>query len=418
MGKQLVAQSHKRRGRGHMKHKHYIGLDVHANSISVAVAPAGGGEVRSLGIVANDIGALRKVLKKVGDVSTMKICYEAGPCGYTLYWALVEMGAECMVVAPSLIPQKSGDKVKTDRKDAEKLARLLRAGELTAVWVPDRAHEALRNLVRAREACRKDMRRAQQRVEKLLLREGRGAPMTTKGKNAGKKRVKSFGAKYMAWLKTLSFEHEGTQQTFDDYKAEVEHQTGRLNRLDKQISESIAAAPERLREVVMALQALRGVAQTTAAIIAVEVGDFSRFAKPTQLMAWAGLVPSEYSSGGPGKARRYGITKTGNGHLRRVLTESAWLYRHKPNASAVISKRRLSTTAPVVVIAEKAELRLNARYRGLSEAKKPTNKVTTAIARELIGFIWAVGRHVEQAVDSKETVKPEKTRKYKLNNAA
>jgi transposase len=401
-----------------MKHKHFVGLDVHANSISVAVAPGGGGEVRSLGVVANDIGALRKLLKKVGDIKAMKLCYEAGPCGYALYWELVELGAECLVVAPSLIPQKSGDKVKTDRKDAEKLARLLRAGELTAVWVPEPAHEALRNLVRAREACRKDLRRAQQRVEKLLLREGRGAPMTTKGKNAGKKRVKSFGAKYMAWLKTLSFEHVGTQQTFDDYKAEVGHQADRLSRLDKQITEAIAAAPERLREVVMALQTLRGVAQTTAAIVAVEVGDFSRFAKSTQLMAWAGLVPSEHSSGGPGKARRYGITKSGNGHLRRVLTEAAWLYRHKPNASAVVSKRRLSVAAPVVAIAEKAEQRLNARYRGLSEAKKPPNKVTTAVARELIGFIWAIARHAEQAADKKAAAKPEKVRKYKLNKAA
>jgi transposase len=402
-----------------MKHKHFVGLYVHANSISVAVAPAQGGEVRSLGVVANEIGALRKLLKKVGDISAMKICYEAGPCGYALYWELVELGAECEVVAPSLIPQKSGDKVKTDRKDAEKLARLLRAGELTAVWIPERAHEALRNLVRAREACRKDLRRAQQRVEKLLLREGRGAPMATKGKNAGKKRVKSFCATYMVWLKTVSFEHTSTQHTFDDYKTEVEHQTHRLNRLDKQITEAIAAAPERLREVVMALQTLRGVAQTAAAIIAVEVGDFSRFDKPTQLMAWAGLVPSEHSSGGPGKARRYGITKSGNGHLRRVLTEAAWLYRHKPNASAVISKRRLSASAPVVAIAEKAEQRLNARYRGLSEAKKPTNKVTTAVGRELIGFIWAIARHVEQAIDSKAaTTKACKIRPYKLTKVA
>jgi transposase len=401
-----------------MKYTHYVGLDVHANSISVAVAPAGGGEVRSLGVVVNEIGALLKLLKKVGEIRKMKVCYEAGPCGYALYWALVKAGVgECMVVAPSLIPQKSGDKVKTDRKDAEKLARLLRAGELTPVWVPDPAHEALRNLVRAREACRKDLRRAQQRLEKLLLREGRGAPMTTKGKNAGKKRVKAFGAKYMVWLKTLKFEHAGTQQTFDDYKSEVEHQTTRLNRLDKEIIEAIAAAPERLREVVMALQALRGVAQTTAAIVAVEVGDFSRFSKPTQLMAWAGLVPSEHSSGGPGKARRYGITKSGNGHLRRVLTESAWLYRHKPNASAVINKRRLSATAPVVAIAEKAEQRLNARYRGLSEAKKPTNKVTTAVARELIGFIWAVARQAEQAADS-AAAKPKQVRKYQVKKAA
>lgn len=393
----------------------YVGLDVHSQSISVAVAPARGGEVRSLGNVANDIGALRKVLKKVGDIGTMKVCYEAGPCGYALYWALIELGAECVVVAPSLIPQKSGDKVKTDRKDAEKLARLLRAGELTAVWVPDPAHEALRNLVRAREACRRDRRRAQQRVEKLLLREGLRPPMASKGKNAGKVAIKAFGTKYMAWLETVAFEHTGTQQTFADYKAEAVHQTTRMARLERQITEAIASAPERLREIVLALQTLRGVAQTTAAIVAIEVGDFSRFAKPTQLMSWAGLVPSEHSSGGPGKSRRYGITKSGNSHLRRVLTESAWLYRHKPSASATIGKRRQSAAPSAVVIAEKAEQRLHARYWRMDATDKPKNKVTTAIARELIGFIWAIARDVEQRQAAKPATK---ARKYQMKRAA
>jgi transposase len=239
--------------------------------------------------------------------------------------------------------------------------------------------------------------------------------MTTKGKRAGKVRVKAFGAKYMAWLETISFEHKGTQQTFEDYKAEVVHQRTRLGRLDNQITDAIAAAPERLRDVVLALQALRGVAQTTAALVAIEVGDFSRFAKPTQLMSWAGLVPSEHSSGGPGKSRRYGITKSGNSHLRRVLTESAWLYRHKPSASVTISKRRQSATASAVAIAEKAEQRLHARYMRMGLADKPKNKITTAIARELIGFIWAIAREVE----TKNAAKPEsKVRKYQLKKAA
>jgi len=225
------------------KYSSYAGLDVHANSISVAVAPADGSPVQSLGAVAHDLKALRNVLKKAGDISKMRICYEAGPCGYALYWELIGLGADVMVVAPSLIPQKSGDKVKTDRKDAEKLARLLRAGELTAVWVPTPEHEALRNLVRARDAVRKDLRRSQQRLEKLLLREGRRPPLTTKGKSAGKKRVKSFSANYMAWLNTLTFKHKGTQQTFDNYKTEAEHQTLRMQRADKQIMEAIAEAP-------------------------------------------------------------------------------------------------------------------------------------------------------------------------------
>lgn len=385
------------------KYSSYVGLDVHANSISVAVAAAGGGEVRSLGNVAHDFAALRKCLKKVGDISKMKICYEAGPCGYGLYWELTKLGAECMVVAPSLIPQKSGDRVKTDRKDAEKLARLLRAGELTKVWVPDPEHEALRNLVRAREACRRDRRRAQQRVEKLLLREGLRAPVTTKGKKAGKKSVKAFGLKYMKWLETVAFAHVGTQQTFEDYKAEVVHHTTRLVRLEAQITAAIATAPERLREIVTALQALRGVAQTTAQLVAIEVGTFERFAKPTQLMSWAGLVPSEHSSGGPGKARRYGITKSGNSHLRRVLTESAWLYRHKPSASYVINKRRQGIGATAVAIAEKAEQRLHARYRRMDIAAKPKNKITTAVARELLGFIWAIAREAESKTSLKRS---------------
>lgn len=397
-----------------MKYTHYVGLDVHANSISVAVAPAGGGEVRSLGSVPHEIGALRKLLKKVGDITKMKVCYEAGPCGYKLYWELTKLGADCMVVAPSLIPQKTGDRVKTDRKDAEKLARLLRAGELTAVSVPTPEHEALRNLVRAREACRRDLRRAQQRVEKLLLREGVRAPLRTKGKKAGQARIKSFTSPYNVWLETLRFEQPGTQQTFEDYKAEVVHQKTRLERLEREITAAIAAAPEPLRAVVIGLQALKGVAQTTAAVLAVEVGDFSRFAKPTQLMAWAGLVPSEHSSGGPGNSRRYGITKSGDSHVRRVLTESAWLYRHRPARSVVVNKRRHLTSAEVVAIAEKAEHRLHERYMRMRAANKPTNKITTAVARELLGFAWAIACMAQQ-----QAAKPSSNaRKYQLKKAA
>jgi transposase len=397
-----------------MKYSHFVGLDVHARSISVAVASARGGEVRSLGNVPHEIGALRKLLKKVGDIAAMKVCYEAGPCGYKLYWALTQLGAECMVVAPSLIPQKTGDRVKTDRKDAEKLARFLRAGELTAVWVPTPEHEALRNLVRAREACRRDLRRAQQRVEKLLLRSGIHTPLRTKGKKAGQARIKSFTPKYNTWLDTVKFEQPGTQQTFEDYKAEVVHQKTRLGRLEQQITAAIASAPESLRAVVLGLQALRGVAQTTAAVLAVEIGDFSRFAKPTQLMAWAGLVPSEHSSGGPGKSRRYGITKSGDSHVRRVLTEAAWLYRHRPSASAAVNKRRQLTSAEVVTIAEKAQHRLHDRYTRMRGANKPTNKIIAAVARELLGFAWAIARTAEQ-----QSAKPnERVRRYQLKKVA
>ncbi|MFO0727184.1 MAG: transposase [Myxococcota bacterium] len=222
---------------------------------------------------------------------------------------------------------------------------------------------------------------------------------------------KTFTKKYVAWLDALRFEQAGTQQTFEDYKAEVIHQDTRLARLDRQITEAIEAAPERLREVVRALQALRGVAQTTATVVAVEVGDFSRFVKPTQLMSWVGLVPREHSSGGPGKARRYGITKSGNSHLRRVLTEAAWLYRHSPNSSAAIKKRRENVAPSVVAIAEKAEQRLGARYRRMHGMGKPTNKVITAIGRELVGFAWAICRDVEQRLAARPKSSERRSRK-------
>lgn len=397
-------------------YKHYVGLDVHANSVSVAVASAGNGEARSLGNIPNNVGALRKLLSKEGDITKMKVCYEAGPCGYALYWELVQIGVDCDVVAPSLIPTKASDKVKTDRKDALKLARYLRSGELTPVWVPAPEHEALRNLVRVREACRQDKRRAQQRLEKLLLRQGLSAPISTRASKTSKdKKVKAFGKKHLEWLKTIRFEHEGTQLAFDEYRAEAAHQTSRIERVDALITKAVAAAPDSLREVVLALQSLRGVAQTTAITIATEVGDFSRFAKPPQLMAWAGLVPSEHSSGGPGKSRRFGITKTGNSTVRRLLTECAWHYRYHVTPSSAVDKRRLNASASSIAIAKKAEHRLHDRYKRMDASNKPKNKIVSAIARELVGFVWAIARDIEM----KHAAKPaQKKRIYKMKKAA
>ena len=395
------------------KYSRYVGLDVHADSISVSVADSDGGAVRSLGNVANEIGALRKLLKPLGDLRKMQFCYEAGPCGYALYWELTRIGAECVVVAPSLIPQKAGDKVKTDRKDAEKLARLLRAGELTKVWVPDRAHEALRNLVRAREACRRDLRRAQQRVEKLLLREGLRPPMSMCGKRAARRRVTSFGKEFMRWLDQITFEEAGTQHAFVDYKAEVAHQVVRMERLMQQMQDAIAAAPQRLRSIVEALQSLRGIAPLSATIIAVEVGDFARFEKPTQLMSWAGLVPREYSSGGPGKSRRGSLTKSGNAHIRRLLVECAWAYRYQKHLSPTVARRRSGLDASIIAIAEKAEHRLSGRYRRMAISEKPKSKILAAVAREFLGFIWAVAKQTESA---ERQLKPA-SKKYLLKRA-
>jgi transposase len=364
----------------------YVGLDVHAETIAVAVAEARG-EVRSLGVIPNKTESVRRLVKKLrADGSALHVCYEAGPCGYVLYWQLAKLEVRCDVVAPTLIPVKAGDRVKTDRRDAEKLARLLRSGELTAVWVPDAAHEALRDLVRARGAAKKDQRRARQRLQKFLLRHG----LRRDTKNT------AWGARHMLWLRSLKFEHLAEKATFEDYLSEVDHQTDRLVRLEAKIDEAVERAPESQRAVIEALQALRGVAKLTAVTVVCELGLLSRFEKPRQLMAYVGLVPSEYSTGGPGKARRGGITKTGNGHLRRILTEAAWLYRHRPLPGPEIRRRRQQVDATSATIAVKAEKRLCARYQLLRARSKSSQQVATAIARELLGFIWAIGVTVER----------------------
>lgn len=363
----------------------FIGLDVHAESIAVAVADAGGGEIRFVGTIPNSEKSVERMIKKMGQGNRLKVCYEAGPCGYVLYWQLAKMGVDCIVVAPTLIPVRSGDRVKTDRRDAEKLARLLRSDELTAVWVPDAAHEALRDLVRAREAAVRDQRRTKQRLLKFLLRHGLKPPAKTP----------TWGITYMAWVKGLTFEHFGERSTWTDYLCEVEHQALRLLRLEKEINEACNSAPAEQKALIAALAALRGVGQLTAVTVACEVGNLSRFEHPRQLMGYSGLVPSEHSSGGPGKASRGGITKTGNGHLRRILIESAWSYRNKPFVGPVIKKRRSTQNAMIQGIAEKADARLTSRYRRLMARGKNQQQVVTAIARELLGFIWSIGVQVE-----------------------
>lgn len=369
------------------QHTRYVGLDVHAESISIAVADSDGGEVRWLGTIPNEPRSVERALKKIGELRRLKVCYEAGPCGYVLYWQLTKLGIDCEVVAPTLIPVKSGDRVKTDRRDAQKLARLLRSGELTAVWVPDAAHEALRDLVRAREAAKKDQRRARQRLLKFLLRHGR-RPVD---------RTKTWGQTHMAWLRRLTFEHFGEEATWLDYLTEVDHQAERLGRIERSLDEALEKAPTKQRAVIEALQALRGVAKLTALTVVCEVGELSRFARPRQLMGYSGAVPSEHSTGGPGKARRGGITKTGNGHLRRSLVESAWAYRHRAISGRGLKERQRSQPAVIRGIADKAQKRLCARYRRLSERGKNRQQVVTAIARELLGFIWAIGVEVERS---------------------
>jgi transposase len=367
----------------------YLGLDVHADSIAVAVAEAGRhGEVRSLGTIGNTAEAVRRLVAKLGGPKGLKACYEAGPCGYALYWELTRLGVQCEVVAPTLIPVKAGDRVKTDRRDAEKLARCYRSGDLTAVWVPDHEHEALRDLVRAREAAKKDQLRARHRLAKLLLRHGRRPPEKTA----------PWGTKCMEWVSHVTFEQRALQLTLVDYLAEVEHMAARIERLEKAIAEVVENASPAFREVVSALQVLRGVAFITATTAALEVGSFARFESPRQLMAYAGIVPSEHSTGGPGHARRGGITKTGNAHLRRVLIEAGWAYRSRPSVGPRLRQRHKAACEAVKEIAWKAQHRLHGRYVKLTSRGKPPQVVVTAVARELLGFMWAIAVPIERRV--------------------
>lgn len=362
----------------------FLGLDVHANTIAVAVAEPGG-EVRSVGTIPNRFESVRKLVQKLGPAKELRACYEAGPTGYVLYWQLTALGVRCEVVAPTLVPVKAGDRVKTDRRDAEKLARCYRAGDLTAVWVPTPAHEALRDLVRAREDAREDQQRARQRLGKFLLRHGWRPPEDVK---------KNWTAKHMDWIKRqVRFEQMALQAAFLDYVHEVEHAADRLQRLEKAIDDAIAAAPAEIREVVEALQSLRGVGKVVAVTVVAEVGSLSRFGNPRQLMSYGGMVSSEYSSGG--RIQRGGITKTGNSHLRRVIVEAAWAYQHKPWIGGWLAKRQQGLDEETKAIAWKAQWRLCTRYKKLAARGKNKPQIVTAIGRELLGFIWAIGVRIE-----------------------
>jgi transposase len=367
----------------------FVGLDVHAETIAVAVAESSG-EVRSLGVIPNRLESIRKMVHKVGAVRHLRACYEAGPTGYVLYWQLTQLGVACEVIAPSLVPTKAGDRVKTDRRDAEKLARCYRAGELTAVWVPDAAHEALRDLVRAREAAKKDQLKARHRLGKFLLRHGRRP-----------EGMKAWTKQYLEWIGThVHFEQAALEATLQDYRDEVKHVAERIVKLEKAIDEAVGQAPAQTRAVIEALQALRGVAQTTAATIVSELGSLLRFQSPRQLMGYSGLVAREHSSGN--RIQRGAITKTGNAHLRRVLVEAAWAYQHRPNVTGYLLRRQksLALSDEVKEIAWKAQYRLNKRYKAMDARGKNKNQIVTALGRELLGFIWAIATKVERQQDT------------------
>lgn len=363
----------------------FVGLDVHKETIAVAVAEPDG-TVESLGTIPNEAEAVRKLTKKLRQGGReLAVCYEAGPTGYVLYWHLAKLGVSCVVIAPSLIPVKAGDRVKTDRRDAAKLARLYRAGELTAVWVPTPEREALRDLVRAREAAKKDERRARNRVQKFLLRRG----ITKPGK------MREGSESYRKWLASVDFAHRAQVLVRDDLLAEVDHAARRVRSLEAALDEAIAAAPEEMRAVIEALQAMRGISKLTATTVVAEVGELSRFEHPRELMGYSGLVPSENSSGS--KTRRGAITKTGNAHLRRVIIEAAWHYRHRPRVIGPLRARQKGLDEQTIGIAWAAQERLHRRYRQLLARGKCKQKVVAAVGRELLGFIWDIATRVEQA---------------------
>jgi transposase len=357
----------------------YVGLDVHKDTIDIAVAADGrDGEVRHVGSIGGDLQALDRALRKLrsGGVR-LHVVYEAGPCGYVIYRHLKAKGIEVEVVAPSSIPKRPGDRIKTDRRDAMKLARLARSAELTAVVVPDEADEAVRDLMRGREDAVKAQRVARQQLKALLLRNGI--------RYAGKA---SWSPAHVRWLSEFKLADAARQFAFQEYVNAVDSATARLTRIDAAIGEQVATW--RFLPVVEALQALRGMQLITAAALVAEIGAIERFAHPRQLMAYLGLVPSEHSSGD--KRRQGRITKAGNGHARRLLVEAAWHYRHPARVAPILQKRLGKVNQNVREIAWKAQQRLCGRFRRLAARKMMKNKIVIAVARELVGFIWAIAR--------------------------
>jgi len=359
----------------------YVGLDTHKETIAVAVADALGGKARYYGEIANTPEAIRKLVKNLcPDGEVLSFCYEAGPCGYEVYRQISQLGHHCSVVAPSLIPVKPGERVKTDRRDSEKLCRLDRAGELTPVWVPDQEQEAMRDLTRAREDMKGVERTIKQRLNAFLLRYGR---MYESGKSR-------WTQAHFRWLEGLKFDIAVQQIVFQEYVDAVKQAEVRVAGLEKEMEKALEHWV--LAPVVEALMALRGIKLITAMTVMAELGDITRFDSPRQLMSFLGLVPSEASSGLT--RRRGGITKTGNGHVRRVLVEAGWCYRFPARKTAYLQRRAEKCSEAVQAIAWKAQKRLCGRYTHLLERGKLKVQVCTAVARELVGFIWAIACEV------------------------
>lgn len=360
------------------KSTRFVGLDDSKESIQVALADGvPGGEVREFGSIAATPDAIASLIRRLGPPGELRVVYEAGPCGYGIYRQLRSMGVDCVVAAPTRTPRRAGDRIKNDRRDAVTLARLHRAGELTPVWVPDAETEAMRDLTRTREDTKYAQTRARQRLQSFLLRHGRRY-------SAGS----SWTLKHAKWIASQRFDHPSQQICLEEYLAAVEECGRRVARLDAQIRELVPAWS--MAPVVEALTAHRGVNLLVATTVVSEIGDLTRFDRARDLMGFVGLVPSLDASG---QGRRTGkITKTGNGHVRRCLVEAAWAFRHPARRTAHLRRRLRNQTPEVQELAWKAQMRLCGRYRRLVGRRKQHNKVITAIARELIAFLWATAR--------------------------
>jgi transposase len=363
----------------------FVAFDTSKLSNAVAIAEAGrAGEVRFLGEIENSGTATAKLAKKLAaKYRRLTFCYEAGPTGYGLYRQLTGLGHACIVVAPSLIPKKPGDRVKTNRRDALSLVKLLRAGELTAVWVPDRHHEAMRDLTRARETAVKDVRSKRQQVSAFLLRQGLHY---SEGR-------RTWTKSHMSWLARQKLEHAEQRIVFEEMMLAIRQGQERIERLEQAIR--VAVPDWSLAEVVTALMAMRGLDLISATSFLAEIGDLSRFQTPRELMAYLGLVPSESSTGNT--VKRGPITKAGNQRARRMLVECAWSYRHPPRVGKDKQEKVAAAPPAVREIAWKAQCRLSGRYRALVRRGKLKTVAVTAVAREFAGFIWAVARAANTA---------------------
>src|SRR5882762_6340806 len=360
----------------------FVGIDTSKLHNAVAIAEGErNGEVRYLGAIENTAAAVSKLVKKLAaQHQRLTFCYEAGPTGYGLHRQIKALGHDCVVVAPSLIPKRPGDRVKTNRRDALNLAKLLRAGELTAVWVPDRHHEAMRDLTRARETTMMDLRSKRQQVSAFLLRQGLHY---SEGK-------KTWTKTHMNWLASQKLEYAEQRLVFEEMMLAVRQAQERLERLEQAIR--VAVPDWSLAEVVTALMAMRGMDLISAATFLAEIGDLSRFQHPRELMGYLGLVPSEASTGDT--IKRGPITKAGNRRARRMLVECAWSYQHPPRVGRNKQQKVDAASPAVREIAWKAQCRLYRRYRALIRRGKLKTVAITAVARELAGFIWAVGREI------------------------